>query len=105
MRNTVMRGKVVVITGATSGIGQVAAEKLADMGARIVQVARDRQRGDAALKRFREIAPALSHSIHYADLSRIGETKRVATEISATEPRIDVLINNAGAMFGKREVT
>jgi NAD(P)-dependent dehydrogenase (short-subunit alcohol dehydrogenase family) len=100
-----MRGKVVVITGATSGIGQVAAEKLADMGVRIVQVARDRQRGDAALKRLREIAPALSHSIHYADLSRIGETRRVAAEISANEPRIDVLINNAGAMFGKREVT
>lgn len=41
-----MSGKVVVITGATSGIGQVAAERLAGMGARIVQVARDRERGE-----------------------------------------------------------
>ncbi|HEY2361347.1 MAG TPA: SDR family NAD(P)-dependent oxidoreductase [Candidatus Angelobacter sp.] len=46
-----MKGEVIVITGATSGIGQVAAEKLAAMGARIVQVARDRERGQAAMAR------------------------------------------------------
>jgi len=48
-----MEGKVVVITGATSGIGQVTAEGLAAEGARIVQVARDRVRGEAALGRYR----------------------------------------------------
>jgi NAD(P)-dependent dehydrogenase (short-subunit alcohol dehydrogenase family) len=100
-----MSDKVVVITGATSGIGQVAAESLARVGARIVQVARDRQRGEAALARLREIAPAVRHTIHYADLSRIGEMKRVGSEISAAEPRVDVLINNAGAMFGHRQLT
>ena len=100
-----MKGKVVVITGATSGIGQVAAEELAGMGTRIVQVARDRERGEAALKRLRERAPGISHSIHYADLSRISEMKRVASEIAKAEPRIDVLMNNAGAMFGSRRVS
>ena len=100
-----MRGKVVVITGATSGIGQVAAEKLAGMGARLVLVARDKARGEAALARLREIAPAASHTIHYGDLSRLSEMKRVANEIAAVEPRIDVLINNAGALFGYRQVT
>ena len=100
-----MKDKVVVITGATSGIGQVAAESLARMGARIVQVARDRGRGEAAWKRLRECAPSVAHTLHYADLSRLGEMKRVAQEIAATEPRIDVLINNAGAMFGSRQVT
>jgi NAD(P)-dependent dehydrogenase (short-subunit alcohol dehydrogenase family) len=98
-------GKVVVITGATSGIGQVAAEALAGKGARIVQVARDRGRGEAALARLRTIAPGVAHTIHYADLSRISEMKRVGRAIADAEPRIDVLINNAGAMFGFRELT
>lgn len=100
-----MQGKVVVITGATSGIGQVAAEKLAGMGARIVQVARSHERGEAALERLRSLAPGIAHTVHYADLLRISEMKRVAAEIAAAEPRIDVLINNAGAMFGSRQVT
>jgi NAD(P)-dependent dehydrogenase (short-subunit alcohol dehydrogenase family) len=100
-----MNGKVVVITGATSGIGQVAAENLAEMGARIVQVARDRTRGEAALKRLKKAASGIPHVAHYADLSRVEEMKRVASAIAETEPRIDVLINNAGAMFSSRQVT
>jgi short-subunit dehydrogenase len=52
-----MAGKTVVITGATSGIGQVAAETLAKMGARIVLVARDKSRADATLARLRSSAP------------------------------------------------
>ena len=100
-----MQGKVVVITGGTSGIGEVAAERLAGMGARIVLVARDRTRGEAALSRLRSRNKNLAHSIHYGDLSRISEMKRLAAEIAATEPRIDVLINNAGAMFGSRQTT
>jgi NAD(P)-dependent dehydrogenase (short-subunit alcohol dehydrogenase family) len=100
-----MKDKVVVITGATSGIGQVTAESLARMGARIVQIARDPQRGAAALERLRTIAPAADHTLHYADLSRLSEMKRVGSEIAAAELRIDVLINNAGAMFSSRQVT
>ena len=100
--NQDMRGKVVVITSATSGIGQVAAESLAGMGARIVQVARDRQRGEVALKRLQACAPGAAHAICYADLSRLSEMRGVATEIAGAEPHIDVLINNAGALFGSR---
>jgi NAD(P)-dependent dehydrogenase (short-subunit alcohol dehydrogenase family) len=100
-----MHGRIVVITGATSGIGQVAAERLAGLGARLVVVARDRARGEAALARLRAQAPGPVHRIHYADLSRMAETRRVAAEIAAAEPRIDVLINNAGALFGARQVT
>ena len=100
-----MHGKVIVITGATSGIGQVAAERLAGMGARMVLVARDTGRGERALARLYERTPGIAHSIHYADLSRLGEMKRVAAEIAAAEPRIDVLINNAGALFNARQVT
>jgi NAD(P)-dependent dehydrogenase (short-subunit alcohol dehydrogenase family) len=100
-----MHGKVVVITGATSGIGRVAAERLAGMGARLVLVARDRARGAAALSRLRERGPGLPHRVHYAELSSVADTKRVAAEIAAAEPRIDVLINNAGALFNTRRVT
>jgi NAD(P)-dependent dehydrogenase (short-subunit alcohol dehydrogenase family) len=100
-----MNGKVVVITGATSGIGWVAAEKLARMGARLVLIARDRARGEATLVKLREAGPGEAHSVHYADLSTIAEMKRVAGEIAAAEPRVDVLINNAGALFSSRQVT
>jgi len=100
-----MKGKVVVITGATSGIGEVAAVQLAAMGGRLVLVARDRARGQATLARLRDAGPDASHTAYYADLSRVAEMKRVAAEIAAAEPRIDVLINNAGALFGSRQVT
>jgi NAD(P)-dependent dehydrogenase (short-subunit alcohol dehydrogenase family) len=100
-----MKGKVVVITGATSGIGEVAAQRLAAMGARIVLVARDAARGQESLARLAHSGAGAAHSIHYADLSRISEMKRVAAQIAAAEPRIDVLINNAGALFGTRQVT
>ena len=100
-----MDGKVIVMTGATSGIGQIAAERLAGMGARLVIVARDRVRGAATLAQLEARAPARGHAVHYADLLRLKEVKRVAREIAAAQPRIDVLVNNAGAMFSRRAIT
>src|SRR5579872_6364325 len=100
-----MQGKVVVVTGATSGIGQVAAERLAAMGARIVLVARSQSRGEAALAKLRDVGPKEEHSVHYGDVSRLGDLNRLAEEIRSREPRIDVLLNNAGAAFSKRTVT
>jgi len=100
-----MEGKTCVITGATSGIGWGAAEALAGMGARIVAVARDRQRGEATLAKLRDRFPGAEHSAHYADLLRLADMKRVAADIAAAEPRIDVLINNAGAIFAWRKIT
>jgi NAD(P)-dependent dehydrogenase (short-subunit alcohol dehydrogenase family) len=100
-----MKDKVVVVTGATSGIGEVAADRLAQKGARIVFVARDRERGEATRKHFRAIAAQSDHTVHYADLTKLADQKRVAKEIADSEPQIDVLINNAGAMFGTRQVT
>jgi NAD(P)-dependent dehydrogenase (short-subunit alcohol dehydrogenase family) len=100
-----VQGKTVVITGATSGIGAVAAQELARLGARIVLIARDRARGERTLKHLEEIAPGRNHLAHYANLSRLAEMKRVAEAIAGTEERIDVLINNAGAVFSTRQVT
>jgi len=100
-----MKGKTVVITGGTSGIGEVAAETLAKMGARIILVARDRSRGNATLARLRDCAPGAVHSTYFADLTRLAEMKRVAAQIADQEQRIDVLINNAGALFATRLLT
>lgn len=100
-----MKGKTVVITGGTSGIGEIAAERLAQMGARIVLIARSKSRGKVALARLHEKVPDLAHTVHYADLTRVSEMKRIAAEIASREPRIDVLINNAGAMFANRRLT
>jgi len=104
-REAPIRGKVVVITGSTSGIGRIAAEQLAGQGARVVMVARDRERAEETLARLRQVGPDAVHRAHYADLSLMAEVRRVGAEIAAAEPRIDVLINNAGSMFGARKIT
>jgi NAD(P)-dependent dehydrogenase (short-subunit alcohol dehydrogenase family) len=91
--------KTIVITGATSGIGQVTALHLAERGARIVLIARDQQRAAALLKKLRAINSNVEHAAYFADLSSIAEMKRVANEIAANESVIDVLINNAGAVY------
>ncbi|MCE9650785.1 MAG: SDR family NAD(P)-dependent oxidoreductase [Parvibaculum sp.] len=100
-----MQGKTVVITGSTSGIGEVAAQRLAAAGARIVLVARDKARAEATLAKLRGTAPGVAHSVHYGDLSRISEMKRLAAGIALAEPKIDVLVNNAGALFNTRKLT
>ncbi|MGH8289428.1 MAG: SDR family NAD(P)-dependent oxidoreductase [Steroidobacteraceae bacterium] len=100
-----MQGKTVVITGATSGIGAVAARRLAERGARIIFVARDRQRAEQTLRALRTANPAAAHSAHFADLSRLRDMKRVAAEIAAAESSIDVLINNAGAIAARNQLT
>jgi NAD(P)-dependent dehydrogenase (short-subunit alcohol dehydrogenase family) len=103
--DTPLRGKTIVMTGATSGIGEVAAMHLAARGARLVLVARDPERAARTLKRLTPPAGAAGHGVHLADLSVIGEMKRVGTAIAAAEPHVDLLINNAGAVFMGRERT
>ena len=100
-----MQGKTVVATGATSGIGAAAVEALARQGARIVFVARDPVRAEAMRARLEAAAPGLGHRAFFADLSLMAQTRRVGAEIAAAAPRIDVLVNNAGALFNQRRIT
>ncbi|HXT06968.1 MAG TPA: SDR family NAD(P)-dependent oxidoreductase [Roseiarcus sp.] len=100
-----MQGKIVAATGATSGIGEKAVEALARQGTRIVLIARNRARADATLAWLERVASGLGHRAHFAGPSLMREAKRVGAEIAASELRIDVLINNAGAIFGDRCVT
>src|SRR3954462_10220773 len=97
-----MQGKTVVITGATSGIGEVAAIRLTQQGARIVFTARDQVRADETLAKLKQANDKMEHAVHMADLSRLSEMKRIGAEL-AREPQIGVLINNAGALFNKRQ--
>jgi NAD(P)-dependent dehydrogenase (short-subunit alcohol dehydrogenase family) len=68
-------------------------------------VARDRDRADSTLAKLKEAGPGAAHSAHIADLSLVSETQRAGSEIAAAEPRIDVLINNAGNVFPNRQLT
>ncbi len=94
-----MHGKTVVITGGTSGIGEVVAVGLARAGARIVLVARDQGRAEATMRRLRAANSKAAHALHIGNLAHLHESRRVGAAIAAAEPRIDVLINNAGAVF------
>jgi NAD(P)-dependent dehydrogenase (short-subunit alcohol dehydrogenase family) len=100
-----MKDKVIVATGVTSGIGASAVETLARQGARIVFIARDEKRAKATLDRLRAAAPGREHRAYFADLSSIAETKKVGAEIAAAEPRVDVLVNNAGALIPERRIS
>ncbi|HWF00838.1 MAG TPA: SDR family NAD(P)-dependent oxidoreductase [Caulobacteraceae bacterium] len=100
-----MSGKTVVMTGATSGIGEAAARALAASGARIVFSARDAARADATLALLRRANPDARHDWALADLTTLEGMEAAAKALGEKAPVIDVLANNAGAMFQTREIT
>ncbi|MDB5445064.1 MAG: short-chain dehydrogenase [Phenylobacterium sp.] len=97
-------GKTIVVTGATSGIGREVAGRLAAQGARVLIVARDATRAKALAASLPKPATG-AHGVFLGDLSRLAEMKRLVAEIAGAEPVVDVLINNAGAIFPTRQVT
>jgi NAD(P)-dependent dehydrogenase (short-subunit alcohol dehydrogenase family) len=99
-----MRGKRVLITGATTGIGRVTAVELGRAGAEIVLVARDRAKADATVAALKEAGAPPAHAL-FADLSLLSDVRRVGAEVRAKFDRIDVLVNNAGAIFTSRALT
>jgi NAD(P)-dependent dehydrogenase (short-subunit alcohol dehydrogenase family) len=100
-----MQGKNILITGASSGIGLETARQLAAQGAHILMVSRDPERGAAARAKIAESAAGEAPDLFYADLSSQESIRGLATGIRSHYSRIDVLINNAGAVFGQRELS
>lgn len=100
-----LTGRTIVITGGTGGIGLEAAIILAGHGARLVLVGRDQARAAEALERIRWAHPHAVVEVEHADLSRQDEVHRLATVLDTVCDRIDVLVNNAGAIFNRREIT
>jgi NAD(P)-dependent dehydrogenase (short-subunit alcohol dehydrogenase family) len=100
-----MTGRNIVITGASSGVGLAASILLAEQGARVAMVCRDPKRGWFMRN---EVAKYATHNppiLFLTDLSSQANVAGLASELSRTFDHIDVLINNAGAMFADREVT
>lgn len=97
-----MTDKTAVVTGATNGIGLITARELARMGARTYLVGRSRERCQNAVEAIRRADPAAQVDYLLADLSAQADVRRVAEEIRARTNRLDVLINNAGAVFSRR---
>jgi NAD(P)-dependent dehydrogenase (short-subunit alcohol dehydrogenase family) len=100
-----MGEKMCLITGATSGIGKATAMGLANMGASVVMVGRDRGRGEAALAEIKEKSTNASVDLMLADLSSQEEIRRLADEFKKAYPQLDVLINDAGLFRSKRITT
>ncbi len=94
-----------MVTGATSGIGLVTARRLAEHGASVVLVGRDPERGEAAFAAVRRSAPEAALDVLYANLSEHAGVRGLAEAFQARYPRLDVLVNNAGGMFGGRQLS
>lgn len=100
-----MDGKVVLITGGTSGIGKAAATALAGMGAEVVVTGRNRERGEGAVEEIRNESGNKNVSLLIADLAVQAEVRRLAKEFEASHDRLDVLVNNAGVVQSRRTET
>jgi NAD(P)-dependent dehydrogenase (short-subunit alcohol dehydrogenase family) len=96
---------LVVLTGATRGIGRAAASALARQGVELVLVGRERDRVDDVVRAARAAGGASAIHGHVADLVLMSEVRRLAEELRESYEHIDVLANNAGALFASRKVT
>ncbi len=100
-----MRGKTVLITGANSGIGFVTARELARIGARVLMICRDTERGANARAAVAQAATGAAPELLLADMSSQQAIRALADDVCQRFSTIDVLINNAAGIFAERELT
>jgi NAD(P)-dependent dehydrogenase (short-subunit alcohol dehydrogenase family) len=103
-----MDGQLAVVTGATSGLGRAAAEGFARLGARVLLVVRDAQRGEQAradvVRATGASAPGQVR-VALCDLAALDDVRRLAAQLAADEPRVAVLVNNAGVLPPRRTLS
>ena len=100
-----MAGKVCLVTGATSGIGRVVAHSLAQSGARVVIVGRSPEKTAATVAGIQRATGNQAVEGLLADLSRQSQVRALAQQVQGRYPQLDVLVNNAGGVFGARQET
>jgi dehydrogenase/reductase SDR family protein 12 len=100
-----MDGKVVLVTGASSGLGMAAAEGFARLGASVRLLVRDEQRGERARKTIMARTGNRDVQLSLCDLSDLESVREFAAGFQVEEQRLDVLVNNAGAMPAKRTLS
>jgi retinol dehydrogenase 12 len=98
-----LRDRVCLVTGATSGIGRVAAKTLARMGATVLLAGRDRGRGEAVVAEIRRRGGTAEFL--QADFSSLRAVRELAAAVRARSARLDVLLNNAGGVNARRQLT
>jgi retinol dehydrogenase-12 len=101
----IMQGKVVMVTGATNGIGEITALELARMGATVVVVSRNEQKCRATVERIQTETGNEHVTYMQADLSLMADVRQLADTFKSQYERLDVLVNNAGAYFSERKLT
>jgi len=99
-----MTGRVCVVTGANRGIGRATAEGLARLGAKVILVCRSKAAGEAVAHEIGVKYPVIPDVVT-ADLSSQASIRQAAADLQAQYPRLHVLINNAGVIPRRREVT
>jgi retinol dehydrogenase 14 len=100
-----LSGRVILVTGATAGIGLEASAKLAEMGAELVLVARDRAKGEAAVGTVAARSPSTAVSLMLCDFASQAQVRALAARVMASHPKLHVLVNNAGSVNARREIT
>ncbi len=98
-----MQDKIVIVTGANSGIGKVAATELAKMGASVVMVCRSQERGAAAMAEVKRDSGSSDVTLMLCDMSSFDSIRAFTAKFKAEYDRLDVLLNNAGAIFTNRK--
>jgi retinol dehydrogenase 14 len=97
--------RTYLITGATNGIGKAAAQAIAAQGGHVVIAGRNAQKTEAVAAELRQSKGNPQIDVLLADLSSMAEVRRLAAELNARYHRLDVLVNNAGAFFMRRQET
>lgn len=100
-----MNGKVVMVTGATNGIGEVTARELAGKGATVIAVSRSATKLENTVNKIKSETGNPDVAWLQADLSSMAEIRALAAQFHAQYDRLDVLVNNAGAYFNERQVS